>query len=348
MTNKICPACKSKSLGTDSFCMKCGCDLRNVQVNFVRHTIPYDKECPECKTGNLNFATICRKCGYSFSAIKEQSEQNNNEESIGYSAEKQITDSENELPNRDNNSETWDLILYGSQIIIAFLMIALISNKSSNDNSIIKKANDSNLSSPNQIQVSKSQINSINSTSQNSWQPDTAYVPSPKTSSNDSIEITNASENDVETINSSNTVVNPNGSITVVTSTSTIVLENSKKTLEPQTEVEIEKIFTKVEVEASFPGGDYAWRRYYQNNVHANTPKANGAPEGIYQVIVRFIVSKDGSISDVVAETQHGYGMEAEAVKVIKNAPKWVPAQQNGRNVSSYKRQPITFVVNGD
>ena len=32
-------------------------------------------------------------------------------------------------------------------------------------------------------------------------------------------------------------------------------------------------------------------------------PVDNGAPEGTYQVIVKFIVSKDGSISDVQAET---------------------------------------------
>jgi len=60
---------------------------------------------------------------------------------------------------------------------------------------------------------------------------------------------------------------------------------------------------------------------------------------------IGFIVSKDGSISDVVAETKFGYGMEAEAVKIIKKGPKWTPALQNGRNVNAYRRQPITFIV---
>ena len=105
------------------------------------------------------------------------------------------------------------------------------------------------------------------------------------------------------------------------------------------------KVFNKVEVEAAFPGGESAWRRYLKNNLDANAPIDNGAPEGTYQVIVRFIVSKDGSISDVAAETKFGYGMEAEAVKIIKKGPKWTPALQNGRNVNAYRRQPITFVV---
>ena len=105
------------------------------------------------------------------------------------------------------------------------------------------------------------------------------------------------------------------------------------------------KVFYKVEIESEYPGGGAAWAKYLRNNLDANTPIDNGAAEGTYTVVVRFIVSKDGSISDVVAETKHGYGMEAEAMKIIKKGPKWTPAQQNGRMVNAYRRQPITFVV---
>ncbi|MEO7265071.1 MAG: energy transducer TonB [Ferruginibacter sp.] len=113
----------------------------------------------------------------------------------------------------------------------------------------------------------------------------------------------------------------------------------------PKKEDDEGKIFTKVEVDAAFPGGNAAWGRYLKNNLNAETPVENGASEGTYTVVVRFIVSKDGSISDVVAETKHGYGMEAEAIKIIKKGPNWTPALQNGRHVNAYRRQPITFVV---
>ncbi len=113
----------------------------------------------------------------------------------------------------------------------------------------------------------------------------------------------------------------------------------------PKVEDDEGKVFNKVEVEAGFPGGDGAWRRYLTNNLDAEVPVSNDAPEGTYQVIVRFIVSKDGSISDVQAETKFGYGMEAEAVRAIKKGPKWTPALQNGRHVNAYRRQPITFLV---
>jgi len=113
----------------------------------------------------------------------------------------------------------------------------------------------------------------------------------------------------------------------------------------PKVEDDEGKVFNKVEVEAAFPGGEGAWRRYLEKNLDPNAPIDNGAPQGTYQVIVKFIVSKDGSISDVQSETKFGYGMEAEAIKIIKKGPKWTPALQNGRNVNAYRRQPVTFVV---
>ncbi len=105
------------------------------------------------------------------------------------------------------------------------------------------------------------------------------------------------------------------------------------------------KVFEKVEVEASFPGGLSAWKKYLERNLNASAPVDNGANPGSYTVMVQFIVSKDGSISNVKALTSHGYGMEQEAVKVIQKGPKWVPAIQNGRHVNAYRKQPVTFVV---
>jgi periplasmic protein TonB len=105
------------------------------------------------------------------------------------------------------------------------------------------------------------------------------------------------------------------------------------------------KIFTKVEVEATFPGGEAAWRNYLQKNLDANTPLDNGASEGKYTVIVKFVVSRDGSLSDVTCENDPGFGMCQEAVRVIRKTKNWTPAIQNGRNVNAYRRQPITFLV---
>ena len=122
-------------------------------------------------------------------------------------------------------------------------------------------------------------------------------------------------------------------------------IDEGKQVIEVKKEDDENKVFEKVEVEASFKGGESAWRRYLERNLDANAPVDNGAPTGQYTVWVQFIVDKAGKISDVKALTKHGYGMEDEAVRVIKKGPDWVPAIQNGRNVKAYRKQPITFVV---
>lgn len=105
------------------------------------------------------------------------------------------------------------------------------------------------------------------------------------------------------------------------------------------------EIFTKVEKEAGFPGGEDAWRNYLRNTLNANTPIDNGAPAGKYTVIVKFVVSKDGSLSDIKCDTDPGFGMCEEAIRVIKKTKSWIPALQNGSNVNAYRRQPIVFLV---
>jgi hypothetical protein len=109
--------------------------------------------------------------------------------------------------------------------------------------------------------------------------------------------------------------------------------------------VKTDSVFSREEKEASFPGGDKEWRNYLMKNLNASVPVNNRAPEGTYTVIVKFIVSSDGTLSDVKAETKKGYGMEEEVLRLIKNGPKWIPGVQYGRKVNSYRRQPVTFVV---
>jgi protein TonB len=127
-----------------------------------------------------------------------------------------------------------------------------------------------------------------------------------------------------------------------------VEIDQGKQVIEEKKEEDENKIFEKVEIEASFKGGEAAWRKYLERNLNANTPVDNGAPEGTYTVWVQFIVDREGAISDVKALSNHGYGMEEEAVKVIRKGPAWVAAIQNGRPVKAYRKQPITFIVTGE
>ena len=125
-------------------------------------------------------------------------------------------------------------------------------------------------------------------------------------------------------------------------------VDEGKQVIEEKKEDDENKIFDKVEIEASFPGGEAKWRQYLERNCNGQVASDDGAPEGTYTTIVQFVVDKEGNISDVKALTNHGYGMEEEAMRVIKKGPKWKPAIQNGRQVKAYRKQPITFVVTAE
>lgn len=107
-------------------------------------------------------------------------------------------------------------------------------------------------------------------------------------------------------------------------------------------DIDESQIFEKVETDAYFPGN---WMSYLMEHLNADLPSINKAPAGSYTVIVQFIVDKKGKISDVKAMNDPGYGLAKEAVRVIKASGRWSPGQQNGKPVTCYKRQPITWVV---
>ncbi len=119
-------------------------------------------------------------------------------------------------------------------------------------------------------------------------------------------------------------------------------------TLEPDTVLSDGRVFTRVEVEADFPGGQPAWIKYLQKNLNANIPADNAAPIGKYMVVAKFAVSPDGSLSDISTETNFGYGMEKEVLRIIKNSGKWNPAIKDGKPLKAYRWQPVTFQIEED
>lgn len=119
------------------------------------------------------------------------------------------------------------------------------------------------------------------------------------------------------------------------------VVEDRKGIIETKKE-EPARPASFVEIEAKFTGN---WEKFLRNNLNAEIPIDNGAPAGRYTVYIQFVVDLDGSVSDIQPLTNIGFGMEKEAVRVLKKAAKWEPAVQNGHYVKAYRKQPITFVV---
>ncbi|MCF3110904.1 energy transducer TonB [Niabella sp. CC-SYL272] len=104
-------------------------------------------------------------------------------------------------------------------------------------------------------------------------------------------------------------------------------------------------ILTDPDKNAFYPGGPDGWIRFLQRNLKAAVPAKNGANNGVYRVLIQFIVDADGTVSDIRPVTFEGYGMEEEAIRVIKKSGKWSPAIINGKPVKTYSVISIPFFV---
>jgi hypothetical protein len=106
-----------------------------------------------------------------------------------------------------------------------------------------------------------------------------------------------------------------------------------------------DSLLVKVEFQSGFPEEAERWKKVLMENLNADTPRKNKAKSGIYEVVVQFIVSKDGHVSEVIALTNAGYGMEEEVVRAFRKGPKWFPAPQNDNIVRPYRKSAITFSI---
>lgn len=105
----------------------------------------------------------------------------------------------------------------------------------------------------------------------------------------------------------------------------------------------VEEVFTIVEVKPEPVGGLSAFYSYVAENLrYPEQAKRNNISGRVY---LRFVVEKDGSITDVVILKGIGGGCDEEAKKVIQNAPKWIPGRQRGNPVRVYMSVPITFTL---
>ena len=103
-------------------------------------------------------------------------------------------------------------------------------------------------------------------------------------------------------------------------------------------------VYDVVEVMPQYPGGQIAMLKYIMENI--KYPKQI-MEEGIQgRVTVRFIVEKDGSISDVKPILSVHPLLDKEAVRVVKSMPKWSPGKHNGKPVRVRFNLPVMFKLN--
>lgn len=108
-------------------------------------------------------------------------------------------------------------------------------------------------------------------------------------------------------------------------------------------EVPNDEIFTLVENSAQFPGGVSAFGQYLSENISYPKQAQRLGVQG--KVFVEFIVEKDGSLSNMQVIKGIGGGCDEEALRIMRNSPKWKPGSQRGHLIRQKMLQPITFAL---
>jgi len=101
--------------------------------------------------------------------------------------------------------------------------------------------------------------------------------------------------------------------------------------------------FIVVEEMPEFYGGIEALYSYLSHNTKYPTIAKDAGIQGT--VHITFVVEKDGSISSAKVLRGIGGGCDEEAMRVVKNMPKWKPGKQRGQAVRVQYNLPVRFVL---
>ena len=105
----------------------------------------------------------------------------------------------------------------------------------------------------------------------------------------------------------------------------------------------VEEIFDVVEEMPEFPGGAAKLYEYLGKNIkYPEMAKENGI-QG--KVFVKFTVMSDGKIKNVEVVRGVHKTLDNEALKVVKEMPKWTPGKQRGKAVNCNFTIPIKFKI---
>ena len=102
-----------------------------------------------------------------------------------------------------------------------------------------------------------------------------------------------------------------------------------------------DKVYEVCEQMPIFEGGDAALMKYLTDSVkYPELAKKHGV-QG--RVVIGFIVEKDGSLTDVKVLRHVDVALDAEALRVVKGMPKWIPGCQDEQLVRVKYKVPVSF-----
>ncbi len=110
--------------------------------------------------------------------------------------------------------------------------------------------------------------------------------------------------------------------------------------LPPNNDINLAPLLDK---QPEFPGGI---KKFYEY-VGRNFDKPNIDEMESVSVNVSFVIEKDGSMTDIKVLRNPGYGLDKEAIRVLKSLrTKWTPGVKNGQYVRTQYTLPIRIQLN--
>ena len=105
-------------------------------------------------------------------------------------------------------------------------------------------------------------------------------------------------------------------------------------------------VLCEMQTPAHFIGGIMAWKKYLQKNIKYPPGAQKANIEG--KILIEMVVGKDGLVRDAKVLKGLGGGLNEEALRVVKNSPKWKPAIQHGEAILYRFMQAINFSLQDD
>lgn len=102
--------------------------------------------------------------------------------------------------------------------------------------------------------------------------------------------------------------------------------------------------YTKSRIEnPKFPGGEFDFNRYLARNIRYPAKDRENNIQG--KVTLSFVIDKDGTVTDVKILRSVSDGIDNEALRVLKNSPKWIPGTAYGSPAKIKYSVPISFAL---
>ena len=139
-----------------------------------------------------------------------------------------------------------------------------------------------------------------------------------------------------------------NQEIEVVDNTNEEVSETIIEVIDVVETIEIVEVYEPVidfpDIEASFNGGQMEMAIWMQENL--KYPELSMELNDKGKVYLKFVVEKDGSITNVEIVKGISKELDNEAKRLVRSMPNWIPGEVKGLKVRSIFTMPINFELN--